>query len=242
VASLEIRNAGALNILSSPVVSDLTEVVSQLRERSDIRVLVVRGSGDRAFVGGADIIEMAGLEPSTAREFITRIGGLCEAVRQFPAPVIASVAGWCFGAGLELAAACDLRICTAAAGFGMPEVAVGIPSVVHAALLPRLIGQARASWLMLTAETIDAKTALSWGLVNEVCEVGDLDAATDRAGNRFLSLPPAAVRQQKRLLRMWEEMPIEASVEASIDEFAAAFTTGEPKTYMTRFIERTRHQ
>lgn len=240
VASLEIRNAGVLNILSSPVVSDVTAVVSQLGQRADVRVLVVRGSGDRAFIGGADIKEMVGLVPSTAGAFITRIGDLCDAVRQFPTPVIAGLTGWCLGAGLEVAASCDLRICTADAQFGMPEVAVGIPSVVHAALLPRLIGQARASWLMLTAETIDAKTALSWGLVDEVCEAGELDAAIDKAAEGLLRLAPAALRQQKRLLRLWEEQSLATSVAASIEEFAAAFASGEPKEYMSRFIDRER--
>jgi enoyl-CoA hydratase/carnithine racemase len=102
VAVLKIRNAGVLNILSSPVVSDVTSVVSQLASRADLRVLVLRGSGERAFIGGADIKEMVHFEPTTAKAFITSIGGLCEALRQFPAPVIAGLSGWCLGRAWRL--------------------------------------------------------------------------------------------------------------------------------------------
>ncbi len=120
----------------------------------------------KSMIGGADIKEMARLDQKSAEKFITGLRDLCEAVRVFPAPVIARMPGWCLGGGLEVAAACDFRIAGYDAKFGMPEVRVGIPSVIHAALLPRLIGWGRARWLIMTAETIDAATALAWGLVD----------------------------------------------------------------------------
>jgi enoyl-CoA hydratase/carnithine racemase len=240
VATLVITNAGPLNLLNTPVATDVTAAISNLADHSGLRALVVRGSGDRAFIGGADIKEMVELRPGPAREFISRVGALCEALRHFPAPVVARLAGWCFGAGLEVAAACDVRISSAQAGFGMPEVAMGIPSVVHAALLPKLIGEARARWLMLTALTIDAPTALAWGLVNEVCDPSDLDTGINRTTARLVELGPAAVRQQKKLLRAWETMSLDDAIRASIDEFAAAFDTGEPARLMGAFLNRKR--
>jgi enoyl-CoA hydratase len=200
---------------------------------------VMRGSGDRAFIGGADIKEMVGFGPADARDFITKVGGLCEIVRQFPAPVIARLSGWCLGAGVEVAAACDVRIASADAHFGMPEVAVGIPSVVHAVLLPRMIGAARARWLLLTARSIDAATALAWGLVDELAgSAAELDAAVAATTRHFVDFGPAAVRKQKVLLNRWEEMPLHAAIADSIDEFASSFDTGEPQQFMGDFVAR----
>lgn len=240
IATVTIIGAKSLNILSSAVIADATAAVEELAGSDGVRVLVLRGTGDRAFVGGADIAEMAALDRDSAAEFITGLSGLCEAVRRFPAPVVARIAGYALGAGLELAAACDLRISSSDARFGMPEVAVGIPSVIHAALLPRLVGSGRAAWLTLTGEQIDAATALSWGLVHEVCEPSDLDAAVGRCAERLAGFGPSALRQQKRLLRAWEDLPVDEAIAASVPEFAAAFDTGEPQRYMTDFLTRKR--
>ena len=179
VVRLTICNAGALNILGSDVINGVREGLTRLATDRTIRVLVMAGRGEKSMIGGADIKDMAGLDQKSAEAFITRLRDLCEAVRSFPAPVIARMPGWCLGGGLEVAAACDFRIAAHDAKFGMPEVRVGIPSVIHAALLPRLIGWGRARWLVMTAENIDAPTALSWGLVDVVAPQGGLDAAVE---------------------------------------------------------------
>ncbi|CAN5343611.1 hypothetical protein BH10PSE10_BH10PSE10_10250 [soil metagenome] len=127
IATLTIRNAGPLNIMNSAVIRDVREGIEQLAKDRDIRVLVVRGTGEKSMIGGADIKEMATLDQASAEKFITGLRDLCEAARQFPAPVIARLRGWCLGGGLEFAAACDLRIASQDAKFAMPEVKVGIP-------------------------------------------------------------------------------------------------------------------
>ena len=127
--------------------------------------------------------------------------------------------GWCLGGGLEVAAACDFRIAAHDAKFGMPEVRVGIPSVIHAALLPRLIGWGRARWLVMTAENIDAPTALAWGLVDAVAPEGGLDAAVEHTVKALLECGPEALRSQKALLRQWEELPLTESVNLSVGVF-----------------------
>jgi enoyl-CoA hydratase/carnithine racemase len=183
---------------------------------------------------------MAKLDQTSAEAFITRLRDLCEAVRRFPAPVIARLPGWCLGGGLEVAAACDFRIAAHDAKFGMPEVKVGIPSVIHAALLPRLIGWSRARWLVMTAENIDAPTALGWGLVDVVAPEGGLDAAVEHTVKALLECGPEALRSQKALLRQWEELPLTESVNLSVGVFGQSFLTGEPQRLMQGFLDRKR--
>jgi enoyl-CoA hydratase/carnithine racemase len=161
-------------------------------------------------------------------------------VRQFPVPVIARIPGWCLGGGLEFAAACDLRVATASSKFGMPEVKVGIPSVIHAALLPRLIGWGRARWLILTADTIDAPTALTWGLVDKVVPDDELDAAVDKAAAAIAECGLEVIRSQKMLLRQWEDIPLDEAIDISVGVFGRAFLTGEPQRHMQAFIDRKR--
>ena len=240
IATLTLHGAKALNIIGTPAIVAATQALLQLRDAPGLRVLVLRGPSDVSFVGGADIHEMARLTPETAEAFITRLQGLCEAVRSFPVPVIARLAGWCLGGGLELAAACDLRIASRDAHFGMPEVKVGIPSVIHAALLPRLLGRSVATWMLLTGEPFDAATALGFGLLHRVCEPAGLDAAVAQTAQQLAGLGPQVLRQQKALLRSWEDQPVDASIVASMAAFRQAFSTGEPQRYMQDFLDRKR--
>jgi enoyl-CoA hydratase len=240
VARLTICNAGPLNILGSAAIQAVREGLEALAADRDIRVLVLAGESQKSMIGGADIKEMARLDQNSAEKFITGLRDLCEAVRAFPAPVIARMPGWCLGGGLEVAAACDFRVAGYDAKFGMPEVRVGIPSVIHAALLPRLIGWGRARWLVMTAENIDAATALAWGLVDVVAPEGDLDATVEKTVEALLKCGPEALRAQKALLRQWEELPLTESVNLSIGVFGRSFLTDEPKRLMQEFIDRKR--
>lgn len=238
VATIELTNSTSLNIVGSPAISELTQVLQTVGEDSELRVVVLRGSGDKAFIGGADLNEMVNLDQAGGEVFIRRLAGLCEAIRECPVPVIARLAGWCLGGGLEVAMCCDLRIAESGAGFGMPEVAVGIPSVIHAALMPALIGAGHSAWMLLTGETIDADTALSWGLVHEVVAPEQLDARIAQLTARLSGFGPSAVRQQKRLLNKWFEMSVHTAIEDSVGEFGRAFLTGEPQRHMQAFLDR----
>ena len=240
VVRLTICNAGSLNILGSVAINGVREGLETLATEHDLRALVIAGQSEKSLIGGADIKEMAKLDQASAETFITGLRDLCEAVRAFPAPVIARIPGWCLGGGLEFAAACDFRIAAHDAKFAMPEVKVGIPSVIHAALLPRLIGWGRARWLIMTAATIDAPTALSWGLVDVVAPEGGLDTALEATVAAVLECGPEAMRAQKALLRQWEELPLRQSVDLSIGVFGQAFLTGEPQRLMRQFLDRKR--
>src|SRR4051812_8633975 len=240
VVRLTICNAGPLNILGSATINGVREGLEALGRDRAIRVLIVAGQSGKSMIGGADIKEMAALDQTSAETFITALRDLCEAVRAFPAPVIARMPGWCLGGGLEFAAACDFRVAAHDARFGMPEVRVGIPSVIHAALLPRLIGWGRARWLVMTAATIDAPTALNWGLVDVVAGEGRLDDEVETVVTMLLQCGAEALRSQKALLKQWEELPLKESVDLSIGVFGRAFLTDEPHRMMRAFIDRKR--
>ena len=236
IARLEVDHPGKLNILNRALMQALVEKLEALAADEALRVLVLSGRGESAFIGGADIREMATLDPEQARAFITLLHRVCARLRALPVPVIARIRGWALGAGLEVAAACDLRIAAEDARFGMPEVKVGIPSVIEAALLPSLIGWGRTRRLLLTGETIDARAAERWGLVERVAQVGELDAALEEWVAAILGCGPRAIRQQKALMREWEEMTPARAIERGIATFADAFLGDEPRQRMADFL------
>ena len=237
IATLSIANAKSLNILGTPVIDSLRRALQEVAVNPDVRVLVMRGDGDKAFVAGADIKEMERFDAQRARAFIDNLRELCEAVRTLRVPVIARIPGWCLGGGLEFALACDLRIGSDEAKLGMPEVKVGIPSIIHAALLPRLIGQARTNWLLLTGEVLDATESLNYGLLDRVVPAAQLDEEVARVAELMAGYGPQVMAQQKRLLQEWQQEPLETSILNGVDEFAQAFNTGEPQHYMGEFVK-----
>ena len=240
VAHIVVANQARLNILNSELIRQLTDAINSLADNERLRLLILTGAGHRAFIGGADINEMAALDRSSARDFISRLHDACAALRQLPVPVIARINGYCLGAGLEIAASCDLRVAADHSTFGMPEVRVGIPSVIEAALLPRLIGWGKAAELVYTGESISAAEALECGLVQRVVPREQLDQAVDRWTRAILKGGPCALRLQKSLIREWERLPLDQAIECGIGSFAAAYETDEPRLLMEKFLTRHR--
>jgi enoyl-CoA hydratase/carnithine racemase len=241
VAHVVYDNARRLNVVDPVALDALAETFRKLAKEPDLRVVVFSGAGGKAFIGGADINHMAGMKTAEeARAFITKIHLLCQAIRDCPVPVICRLEGYTLGGGLEIAAACDFRIAADSAAFGMPEVNVGVPSVVEAALLPRLLGWGRTSWLLLTGQNIGAQKALEWGFVETVVKPRDLDAAIERDVAAIVAAAPKAVRAQKSLMRRWEALPLDEAIRAGIDAFAQSATTGEHTERMTAFVNRKR--
>jgi len=236
VVRLSVDNQGKLNILHSGLVRLLIEHLDRLASDGAVRAIVLTGEGERAFIGGADIREMIQLEPDSARTFITTLHTLCFRLREHPVPVLARINGYCLGAGMEIAASCDLRVASMNAKFGMPEVRVGIPSVIEAALLPRIIGAGRARDLVLTGDIISAEDAHAMGFIRRPAAPSDLDSAVDRCLASVLSGGPSAVRAQKVLFQHWESESLESAIETSIEFFANAYRTGEPKQMMQSFL------
>lgn len=226
-----------LNLFEPGLIAALRSTFETLAADPTVRLAVVTGAG-RAFTGGMNVRVLYDLDAAGATALITSLHDAIEAVHKAPFPVIAAVNGHALGAGFELAIACDLRIAAAEATFGLPEVRVGVPSVIQAALLPPLIGPARAAELLLTGQTIGAEQALAWGLVNRVVERADLDAAVDSVVSAITACAPGAVRLQKQLIVRWRESDLPSAIRAGIVAFAAAYTTAEPREGAAAFLAK----
>jgi enoyl-CoA hydratase/carnithine racemase len=238
VVTVSINNAAGLNCLGQAQIMAFIEIVGTLADDPNLRLLIVTGEGNRAFMGGANLHELGALNPTKARDFLKLVHGMCKVVRDLPVPVIARVNGFCLGAGLELMAACDLHIASDNAVFGMPEVKIGLPSVVEAALLPQLIGWGRTKLLVYTGDNVDARTALDWGLVEKVVPAAELDAALGVWVNSIVESGPKAIRLQKELVREWEAMPVNEAIEAGIRSIQRAYQTDEPTRMVGAAIAR----
>jgi enoyl-CoA hydratase/carnithine racemase len=241
-----ISNPTKLNIVNSELLAQMTAACETLSPDSSLRAVIITGATAPpqalSFIGGADISEMAALDSAdAARAFIMKIHLACKALCDLPVPVVARVNGYALGAGLEIMAACDLRICTSGSVFRMPEVKVGIPSVVEAALLPGLIGKSRMRQFLYLAENIGASEAEKWGLVDRVVN-GEtaLNVAVNEWVGTLVAMGPKAIRSQKRLMQKWESRSVEEGIMAGVDAFAEAFEDGgrEPKEMMGKFLNR----
>ncbi|MBR0655158.1 enoyl-CoA hydratase [Plastoroseomonas arctica] len=238
VAYATLDHRAKLNTLNAALMGEVITAMAELAGRGELRCAVLTGAGERAFIGGADIREMAAIgSPAEAAAFIRKVHGVCDAMRALPVPVIARIEGFCLGAGLEVAASCDLRIASDSARFGMPEVRVGIPSVVEAALLPGLIGWGRTRRLLLLGETLDARTMEAWGFLEQVTQQNALNYAVEAAVAMILEAGPAAIRAQKALIREWEGLPMDAAIQAGITAFAASFAGDEPRRMLGCFLD-----
>ena len=193
VARIFLNRPHKVNALDSALLDALAACLEGLAGDESLRVAVLAGRG-RAFCAGADMGELASLTAQSARAFIGRVHRACAALRALPVPVLARLHGAVIGAGLELAAACDLRVGVHGTRFAMPEVKLGIPSVIEAALLPRLMGSGRAAWLVLVGEPIDAERAYEWGLIEMLCSDADVDQTVDRVVKTLVAADPAALR------------------------------------------------
>jgi enoyl-CoA hydratase/carnithine racemase len=237
IARVTVDNAAKLNCLSTPLIVEMTQAFAKLAEDRALRAVVLTGAGDRAFIGGADLNELGGLCADSARLFITRLHMACKAIRDCPVPVIGRVNGFCLGAGLEMAASCDMRAAADGARFGMPEVHMGLPSVIEAALLPGLIGWGRTREMLLTGELYSATEALAMGFVQKMVPAAELDAAVEHWLAAICRATPEAIRSQKALMNRWERVSVEEGVMAGIDALSDGYKTGEPQAAIKAFFD-----
>lgn len=234
IAHLVIDHARRRNAIGPAVIAAMTARAAELAADDTVRLVTLRGVGD-VFAAGANVKMMARLDADGARAFITALGEAIEAVRTLPMPTIAVLQGHCIGAAMELAAACDLRLADTTLITGMPEVRVGIPSVIQANLLPRLIGWGKTSELLLTGRDIDAAEARALGFLERLVQPDALDGALAEWADAMLACEPAALRAQKAVMLGWNPDAVQGHA-ASIEAYAATFTTGAPARAMARFL------
>ena len=228
-----------LNVLTPEMITGLEKAFRGLQDDPHLRAVVLAGQG-RAFSAGVDVRAMHGLDVVAARPFIAALHAAIQAVQAVPVPVVARLHGHVLGGALELALGCDLRLAAASCRLGMPEIRVGIPSVIEAALLPGLVGWGRTSELLLLGEPVEAGTAEAWGLVNRAVPDDRLDDEVEAWVARLAALPPRAVRLQKALLGQWRRVDLDSAMALSMDAFAQAYAGDEPRRAMQAFLDRPR--
>jgi len=238
VAYVTVDNPEKRNALGLEGKRQLAQAFRKLARDRLLRVAILTGAGDRSFMAGADLAEMRDLTPRQAHEVHAWVHHACEAIRALPVPVIARINGYCFGAGMELAASCDMRIGVTTAKFGMPEVRFGIPSGMEACLLPQLIGWGKTRELIYTGDPIDASEALRCGFLEKLVEPPALDAGVEAWVASILAAGPRAIRLQKKLVRDWERMTISQAVQAGRRACTDARRTYEPRQLMAAFFAR----
>ena len=238
VVVIELEGRGPLNLLGRASFLGLKTELDRLEQDRNIRAIILTGSGHRAFSAGVDLHQMKDLDPVEAESFITELHGPARKLLIMAIPVIAAIRGPCLGGALELALACDILIAAEDAVLGLPEVRVGIPSVIEASLLPPTIGLGRARRLLLTGETVNAHEALAMGLVDRVVPADSIMAAAHEAASQFLGMSRAVLESQKNIVAKWLELGAEESAEFTIKEFARIFNTPIPHEGMSAFLEK----
>lgn len=225
---LRLERPEKRNALTRPVISELTDALLRIAADVAVRGVIVAGAGP-SFCAGVDLREFAEGTPETMRALIAALADLCRTVRALPQPVACAIQGHCLGGALELAACCDFRVCTPDAQLGMPEVFLGIPSVIDAVMLGHLIGTGRAGELLLTGDSISGETAYSWGLATRLAPVEDLVNVAASLLCRVTRHSGSTIAAQRRLHQHWLDLPYAEAVEHSQDALVDAFNSGTPQ-------------
>jgi enoyl-CoA hydratase len=239
VATITINRPGTLNALDIESLESLRAAISETARRSDIRVIILTGAGDRAFVSGADIKQMAAMSRDEALQFARLGHATALSLETAPQPVIAAINGFAFGGGCELALACDIRLASSNAVFAQPEVSLGIPPGWGGSQrLPRLVGLGMASELIFTGRRVAADEALRIGLVNAVHEPATLMTAAGNLAAAIAANGPFAVRASKRLIAVSRSgLPTQGLAEEA-RTFADVFGGSEQREGMMAFVEK----
>ena len=231
-----VHGATSLNVIDADTMQRATDEFNTLFEHDNPRCVILAGRDGRAFIGGANLHVLRALDQGSAEGFIRSIHNFCDALRRAPVPVIAAMRGYCLGAGLEIAAACDLRIGDLSVQCGMPEVRVGVPSVIEAALLPLLIGWGKTRELLLRGHIIDAVEAARIGLLQYAVRSDEFDSLIDAITQDIVAGAPAALTAQKQLCLKWEDSSVTQAIEHGVSAFVNAYAGDEPKRYIDQFF------
>lgn len=239
IALVTINRPKALNSLNGAVIKELQDVCIRVESDDAIGALILTGAGEKAFVAGADISELAKLDPVGARDFCLRGQKVCNCLANMPKPVIAAVNGFALGGGCELAMACHIRIASENAKFGQPEVKLGIiPGYGGTQRLPRLIGLGRAIEWLTTGAMMDAAEAYRIGLVNRVTAPAELIATARNIAREVFKVGPMAVRYTLEAANKGLEMPLDDGLNLEATLFGLSIATADSKEGLSAFLEK----
>ena len=239
IGLLTINRPDKLNAISSELTSELKEILDEIDNDEELRVLIITGAGDKAFVAGADIKELVDRDAKIGRRVSRERQEVFSRIENLQIPVIAAINGYALGGGLELALACSIRVCSEKAQFGAPEVKLGIiPGDGGTQRLPRLVGLGRAMEMILTGDFIDAQEAYRIGLVNKVFPHEELMDGAMELAERLASRPPLAVRYAKEAVNRSQEGDAVSGFALESYLHALACTTEDKKEGVSAFLEK----
>jgi len=239
VAVLTINRPKALNALNSDTLTELSTVLDELERDSSVKVVILTGGGEKAFIAGADIAQMKDFNPLEARRFAQLGQATFRKLELLPQPVIAAINGFALGGGCELAMACDIRIASENAKFGQPEVTLGLTAGFGGTQrLPRLVGTGLASELLFTGDIIDVQEAYRIGLVNHVYSLDVLREEALKLANRIAGRAPAAVQLSKSAIQRGINMDLDSAQAYEADAFGLTFSTNDQTEGCTAFVEK----
>ena len=239
IATITFNRPKALNAMNSETMTELFEAATVCKNDGTIKVLIITGAGEKAFVAGADISEMQKMRPAEALSFMERGNEILRLIETLPKPVIAAVNGFALGGGAEISMACDVRFASENARFGQPEITLGIiPGWGGTQRLPRLIGMGRAKELIMGGELIDAKKALEIGLVNRVLPLDQLLAEAKKFAARLAGLPGFALKVIKQSINYGYDLSLDNAIRLEVECCAQCFSTDDQKEGMTAFLEK----
>jgi len=243
IALITVNRPKVLNALNSATYEELRQAFLAAGKNEGVGAVILTGSGDKAFVAGADINELAVQSPVGAAEFSRRSLEALALIENLGKPVIAAVNGFALGGGCELAMACHIRIASASASFGQPEVSLGIiPGNGGTQRLARLVGKGRAIEIVLTGAMVDAQEAYRIGLVNKVVPPENLLAAAKEMAGKIMTKGPVAVRLSLQAIHHGMEMSLREGLELEANLFGLVFSTDDMKEGTRAFLERRKPQ
>lgn len=239
IGYLTINRPKALNALSSEVLNDLNEVLDHINSRTDIRVVILTGSGDKAFVAGADIKEMDKMAPIEAFEYMTYANDTFLKLENLRQPTISAINGYALGGGMELALSTDIRIGHENIVLGFPEVGLGIiPGFAGTQRMSRLIGMSKAKELIFTGRYVKADEALNWGIINHLVSSNSLLEEAEKIAQQIIKNAPLAVEKAKHIISKGYDLPLEHSIRLETEAEALLFSTEDKKEGMGAFVEK----
>lgn len=239
VAIITFNRPKALNAMNSETMGELFEAVNICKKDDSIKAIILTGSGDKAFVAGADISQMQDLRPKEALAFMEMGQETLRALETLPKPSIAAINGFALGGGTEISLACDMRFASEAARFGQPEILIGlIPGWGGTQRLSRIVGMGRAKELVLGGGQIDAKRAYEIGLVNQIFPAEQLMDATKKFAKRLAGMPAFAVKMAKHAINFGYDLSLDNANRLEVECCAQCFSTDDQKEGMKAFLEK----